>query len=126
MHLILDTSIIIELERKNQQIINKIEELKKLYAAQPKISFITYFEILEGIEGKSEKNKEKARAFIELFETIQTTKAAAKNLVLLRKKYELPIPDLLIAAQTIESDGILITKDKDFRSIEELDKIIIE
>ena len=53
--LILDTSIIIELERENKYFIAKLEELKKQYRSLPKISFITYFEILEGIENKSEK-----------------------------------------------------------------------
>ena len=123
--LILDTSIIIELERENKYFIAKLEELKKQYRSLPKISFITYFEILEGIENKSEKNKEKAKSFIEIFEVLQTTKITAEKLVYLRKNYELPIPDLIIAAQTLENNGTLITKDNDFEQIQEMNKIIL-
>ncbi len=123
--LILDTSIIIELERENKFFISQIEELKKQYKDLPKISFVTYFEILEGIENKSGKNKAKAKEFIELFEVIQTTKITAEKLVYLRKEYELPVPDLLIAAQTLEHNGFLVTKDKDFSQIKEINKIIL-
>ena len=122
--LILDTSIVIEIERENKQIISRLEELKKQHAAIPKISFMTYFEFLEGIAKKSDKNKEKALAFIELFETINTTKNTAKSLVSLRQKYEFPLPDLFIAAQVLENNGILVTKDKDFERIAEIEKII--
>ena len=123
--LILDTSIVIELERKNQEVISKIEDLKKINQTDPKISFITYFEFLEGIAKKSEKNKQPSLEFIELFEVIQTTKTTAKNLINLRQKYELPLPDLFITSQVLENNAILITKDTDFKAIEEIDKIII-
>ena len=125
MHLILDTSIVIELERKNKEIISKLEELKEIYPSHPKISFITYFEILEGISRKSEENREKAKAFLELFDVIQTTKITAQNLVILREKYEFPMPDLLIASHVMETNSVLVTKDTDFEQIEEIEKIIL-
>src|SRR3989338_3724666 len=125
MHLVLDTSIVIELQRNNTQIINKIEELKDIYPAPPKIAFITYFEFLDGISNKSEKNQQMSRVFIELFDMMNITKSTAQTLITLRKKYSLPIPDLLIAAQTMENNGILLTKDKDFEKITEIEKIIL-
>ncbi len=125
MQLVLDTSIIIELQRKNSAVIEKIEELRKIYPAPPKIGFITYFEFLEGISNKSEKNQKESLVFIELFDMINITKITAKNLVLLRTKYELPIPDLLIAAQVMENNGALVTKDKDFENIGEIRKVIL-
>ena len=125
MQIILDTSVIIEIERKNQSIIAKIEELRKDYPAYPLISFITYAEFLEGVYEKSDKNKQKARNFISLFEVIQTTKRTAENLVFLKKKYEFPVPDLLIAAQVMEIGGTLVTKDKDFEQITEIEKIFV-
>mgnify|MGYP001561566809 CR=1 FL=1 len=123
--LILDTSVVIELERKNQQVISQIEELKKQEPGNPKISFMTYFELLEGIAKKAEHNKEKAQSFIELFEIIQTTNATAKKLVELRQKHEFPIPDLFIAAQVLEHNGILVTKDNDFKDMKEIRKAFI-
>jgi predicted nucleic acid-binding protein len=125
MQIVIDTSIVIEIERENIEVINKIAELKEIYPSPPKISFITYFEFLEGISKRSIKNKERAMQMIDLFEVIQTTKKTAHNLVNLKGKYEFPIPDLIIAAQTIELNGVLVTKDNDFKNINELNKIII-
>lgn len=125
MHLIFDTSVIIELQRKNHEVIRKIEELRKIYPAPPKIEFITYFEFLEGISNKSEKNQQDSRIFIELFDMLNITKNTARNLVMLRKLYELPIPDLLIAAQVMENNCFLVTRDKDFECIKEIDKEVI-
>jgi predicted nucleic acid-binding protein len=124
--LIFDTSVVIEIERKNQRIISKIEELKKQEPSNPKISFMTYFELLYGISRKLKYNKEKAERFIELFEIIHTTDITVKKLVELKKKYVLPIPDLFIAAQVFENNGLLVTKDKDFESIGEIKKIILD
>lgn len=125
MNIILDTSILIELERGNKEVISGVDELRKLYPAPAKISFINYFEFLYGLKDKSIKNKEKSKSFVELFEVIQTTKKTANNLVNLKQKYELPLADLLIASQTLETNGLLVTKDKDFERIDEIDKVII-
>ena len=54
---------------------------------------------------------------------MQKTKNTADRLVELKQKYELPLADLLIAAQVIENNGILITKDNDFDKIKEIEKI---
>lgn len=124
MNLILDTSILIEIERKNSEIISKLNELRKIYPAPAKISFISYFEFLYGLRDKLVKNKEKAKSFIELFSVINTQKETASFLVDLKRKYELPLSDLLIAAQVIECKGILVTKDNDFEMIKELEKKI--
>ena len=123
--LIFDTSIIIEIERENKHFIEIIEKLKEEERGLPKIGFITYFEFIEGIDKKIEKNKEKAKNFIKLFEVIQTTNITAEKLVYLRKNYELPLPDLLIASQVMENSGTLVTKDKDFEQIKEIKKVIL-
>ena len=125
MNLIFDTSILIDIERKNKETISKIEELKDMYPTQAKIGFISYFEFLLGLKDKSINNKEKSKEFIEKFNVLQTTKNTADNLVILKQKYELPLADLLIASQTLENNGILITKDKDFEQIKEMNKIIL-
>jgi len=43
----------------------------------------------------------------------------------LEEKYNLPLADLVIASQTLEYNCILVTKDKDFEKIKEIDKIIL-
>ncbi len=125
MNLILDTSILIELQRGNKEVISRINELRKIYPAPAKISFISYFEFLYGIRDKSNKNKSAVLGFIEIFEVINITKKTASFLVELKRKYELPLSHLLIATQTIESNSLLATKYKDFEMIKELSKEII-
>jgi predicted nucleic acid-binding protein len=125
MNLIFDTSILVDLERGYEATIKKLEELRKIYPAPAKIGFISYFEFLLGFKNKSVKNKEKARQFIEKFSVMQTTKNTAEALVTLKQKYELPLADLLIAAQVLENNAILVTKDKDFNMIKEMEKIVI-
>ncbi|MEK6898818.1 MAG: type II toxin-antitoxin system VapC family toxin [Nanoarchaeota archaeon] len=125
MYLVLDTSILIDIERAYIGTIEKIRELKKTYPAPAKISFISYFEFIVGLKEKSEKNKEKSSAFIEKFDMMQTNKSTANYLAHLKNAYELPLADLFIAAQTIENNAILVTKDKDFEQITELNKIIL-
>ena len=71
-----------------------------------------------------EKNKEKYLSFIEKFETIPIKKETMHLLVLLKEKYELPLADLLIAAQIMEKGYILVTKDRDFENITEIEKIM--
>ena len=125
MNLVLDTSVLIELERGNKEIIGWLDKLRKIYPAPAKVSFITYFEFLYGLRDKSIKNKEKSEIFLNKFSVISTNKSTAEILVSLKRSYELPLSDLLIAAQSIDSKGILITKDKDFELIKELDKVIV-
>lgn len=125
MILILDTSVIIELERGNKEIRDKLVELRGVYPAPPKISFMTYFEFSYGLRKRSVKNKEKVQRFLELFEVVQTTNTTANFLVTLKDKYELSLSDLFIAAQVMESNGVLVTKDKDFERINEIEKVIL-
>lgn len=125
MNLILDTSVIIEIERGNREILEKLDGLRKQYPSAPKISFISYFEFYYGIKEKSIKNKEKSLAFIDMFEIINATKSTAQFLVLLKANHELSLSDLIIAAQVMQTNGILVTKDKDFDKISEIEKIIL-
>lgn len=125
MTLVFDTSILIDLERGEKNILEALRELKDRYPSPPKITFISYFEFLHGIRNRKNINKEKCLSFLNMFEVIQTTKITAKVLSILKSNYELPLADLLIASQVIENDLLLLTKDKDFQNIEELQKILL-
>ena len=125
MNLIIDSSVLIDIERRDKEVIEKLGELKKLYPATPKISFMTYFEFLYGLRKKSIKNKNKALAFLGLFEIIHTTNKTANFLVLFKDKYEMSLSDLFIASQVMEQKGILVTSDKDFEKIDEIEKIFV-
>ena len=125
MHLIFDTSILIELDRGNKDIIKKISELIKKYPAPAKISVISYFEFLYGLRNKNEKNRNKSLEFIEKFDVVQFSKATAVILVKFKQDYEFPLADLIIASQTEEKRGVLVTRDNDFKEIKEINKIIL-
>ena len=125
MYLIFDTSILIDLERENKRTIHLISEIKKSYLIPPKITFITYCEFLHGIRKRSPENKAQAEAFLGLFEMLVLTKKTATCLSQLKSKYGLDLADLLIASQVFESNAILVTKDKDFEKITEIEKIFI-
>src|SRR3989338_1841431 len=108
MILVLDTSVIIDMERNNSDTINKIKNLIKLHPSEAKITFITYYEFLKGVEKRKIKNKEKAIEFINKFGLLDINKRTAEILAELKIKYdrlgiEFSLADLLIAAQTIEN-----------------------
>lgn len=125
MSLFIDTSILIEIRNDNQKIIAEVQLLRKKYPSPPKISFITYFEFMFGIRRKSDSNKSKEREFISEFEIVNSTKKTAEIMVNLEDKYNLPLADLIIASQTLEHGDLLVTKDKDFADIIEIEKIIL-
>ena len=131
MTLVFDTSIIIDLERKSTETIQKLKLLSKNYPLPVEITFITEFEFLLGIKEKNPKNKEKAKLFLSLFPILHTHSRTADLLAELKYKYDgqgtpITLADLLIAAICIQENKTLVTKDKNFNKIEELSKIIIE
>lgn len=130
MTLAFDTSILIELERKNPIVIKKIREISLTYPLPPFVPFVSYYEFIRGLKIRNPKDYDKKLAFLNKFNTLKTSRKTAEILADLRIKYDsigitLPLADFLIASQTIENDLILVTMDKDFEKIESLKKIII-
>ncbi|MFB6226468.1 MAG: type II toxin-antitoxin system VapC family toxin [Candidatus Paceibacteria bacterium] len=125
MRLVLDTSILVDLERGNKETINKLSELRRIYPDPPKISFISYFEFLYGLRNKTFRNRKEPLEFVEKFDVIHTSKNTADILVELKKKYEFPLADMMIASHTKEIKGVLVTKDRDFENMEEIEKIVL-
>lgn len=130
MTLVLDTSVLIDLEKGSKDVIARIKELSKTHNGPAVIAFINYFEFLFGIRERNPKNKEKALSFINKFGVLKVNKETAQILSDLKYKYDkkgetLPLADFLIASQVIENNMLLVTADKDFDKIEELRKIAI-
>ena len=130
MTLTFDTSILVDIEKGNEEVIRKIEELSKIYKTRAQIPFIPYYEFLRGLKiGKPKRYKELLE-FINSFNVIKITKKTADILSDLKIKYDrlgipLGLADLLIASQALENQLILVTKDKDFEKITEIKKIIL-
>ena len=130
MTLVFDSSLLIEIERRNKDILEKLKEYMELYPAAPQITFINYFEFYDVVHDRQPHNKDKALAFINNFNIIYVTKKTAEILSDLKRKYEklgtaIALADLLIASQVIENKLILLTLDKGFDKIDELNKIIL-
>ena len=130
MMLLLDTSILIEIQRKDKEIIHKIEELKKTHFQPASISFINYFEFYSGLIDKNIKNKQIMIEFINKFNCLKASGITAQILAELKNKYEkrgiaIGLADLIVASQVKEYNMTLITRDKTFEKIDEISKIIL-
>ncbi|MDT8339340.1 MAG: type II toxin-antitoxin system VapC family toxin [Sulfurimonas sp.] len=117
--IVLDTNILIEILKGNQDIVQKLEESSFLYA----ISSISAMELYYGAINKAELFK--LQKFISLFEEIELNKSISKVATELifeySKSHNLDIPDSLIAATAIDSNLRLYTLNtKDFRYIDGL------
>jgi len=130
MALVLDTSILVDIERKRNETVKKLEEISKNHFLPPRITFINYFEFYEGIIEKNIKNKSVLMVFINKFMCLRASSRTAEILANLKHKYgkkgiTFGLADLIIAAQVIENNATLVTKDNVFEKIEEMDKIIV-
>jgi len=130
MSLLIDTSIIIDIEQHNSKTLEKLKELSETHPFPAGVSFITYFEFIHGLRERSPKNKDRAMGLIEIFHFLEPTKNTAIILSDIKHKYgklgkSFSLSDLIIASQAIENNMILVTKDRHFQEIEELKKIIV-
>lgn len=125
-----DTSILIDIQRNYQPTLNALRKLVYPDANPAYLPFTSYFEFYEGILEKSPKNFKKSYAFLQKFPTLHPTKQTAEILATLKKNnkkngVDIPISDLLIAAQVKEHNLLLVTKDKDFKQIDDIKCIVL-
>ena len=125
-----DTSILIDMQRKYQPTLDAIRKLVYPHGNPAYLPFTSYFEFYEGILEKSPKNFKKSYAFLQKFPVLHPTQQTAEILAALRKSYkrkgvDLPVSDLLIAAQVKEHNLLLVTKDKDFKQIDEIKCVVL-
>ena len=120
--LIFDTSVVIDIERKDEETLLRLKEIKEKYQSPGFLSFISYFELMEGLK-KQGLEDSKAREFIETFNVLKASKKTALELADLkiesdRQGNKVPLADLLIAAQARENDFVVVTKDNHFKKID--------
>jgi len=130
MSLAFDTSILIEIEKENKEILKRLQELRGSYPLPVQLPFISYYEFLRGLKIGNPKNYDELMDFLNSFNVLRTTNKTADILSDLRIKYDglgiiLNLADLLIASQAIENQLIVVTRDKDFEKIQEVKKIIL-
>ncbi len=115
----LDTNVLIEVLKNNQQTIKKVESLSPPLF----VSVISAMELMYGALNKQELKK--LQQFLSLFTIIELNEKISKQAFSLitqyAKSHTLDIPDALIAASCLESNKTLFTYNrKDFRFISKL------
>jgi len=118
-HIVLDTNVLIEILKNNQQTIKKVESLSPPLF----VSVISAMELIYGALNKAEQKK--LQQFLSLFTVIELNEKISKQAFSLitqyAKSHTLDIPDSLIAASCLESNKTLFTYNrKDFRFISKL------
>ncbi|MEK6960851.1 MAG: type II toxin-antitoxin system VapC family toxin [Nanoarchaeota archaeon] len=130
MTLVLDSSILFDMEKGFLPTIEKLAVLTREDRSPPAITFVNHFEFLAGVYRRRGKHDEVHLVFINKFIVLQTTRATSMILSSLKNKYDslgvgISLSDLIITALCIENGMTLVTRDRDFEKIAELKKVIL-
>ncbi|PIN78959.1 hypothetical protein COV16_05330 [Candidatus Woesearchaeota archaeon CG10_big_fil_rev_8_21_14_0_10_34_8] len=128
---VLDTNVLIEVEKHNKSVICFLQGLTSRYPSKPYITAPTYSEFLYGFLKHSSKKEEQAKQFLEVYEILHTTKNSSYLLAKLKLDLEkhgkaIPIFDLFIASIVLDKKATFITMDSHFKNIKDLDVMIVE
>ena len=129
MTLLFDTSVLIALEKRDKEVIRKLEELKKIHYMPAHTTFVNYFEFYFGLLPRAVENRQHIE-FLNKFNCLKASAKTAEILAELKYKYDkkglaLPLADLIIASQAIENNMVLVTRDRYFQKIDEVKKRIL-
>jgi len=89
------------------------------------ISFITEIELL-GHANLSKQDEQKLKSIINSCIYIDWNQRLKQETIRLRQTYQIKLPDAIIAASSIILETPLITADKGFSSVKELDLVLLE
>ena len=112
--IIFDSNILIYLSKGVLSVETLFDE-NETYA----ISVITYMEVL-GYKFKSSQEALFTKEVLSYFEVIYVDSKIAEEVVLLRKKYQVKLPDAIICASSIVNNATLYTNDIRLKVINEL------
>lgn len=113
-----DTNFLIYIHEGNQKVIPFLDY-------NFGISFISEVELL-GYKGITKIEELKLKQLINDSFSIEWNSKIKETTIDLRKKYSVKLPDAIIASTSIVYGIPLVTSDKGFSKIEELDLIVIE
>ena len=89
------------------------------------LSFISQLELL-GYHGITQKQQQQIEYMLENCVIIDINNKIKQEAILLRRKYKIRLPDCIVAATALHMDLPLITSDKGFDKIEELNLMLYE
>ncbi|MGV0027094.1 PIN domain-containing protein [Phormidesmis priestleyi] len=114
---LLDTNAIIALLQRNQQMLQQLQNSEWIG-----ISIISQLEFLS-FSGLTEGDRQLFNQFLQRIEVVGLNPDQVdliKLAIQLRRKYRLPLPDIIIAATAIRSNASLVTADKQLQTIQEV------
>jgi predicted nucleic acid-binding protein len=117
-NLLLDTNIII-------YALKGLANVKPYFDENSFISVMTEMEIL-GVKEITEDEIKLRETAIEFCSIIPFTNKIKITAILIKRKIKIPLPDAIIAATAIEEGLTLVTADKGFKRIQELQLYLIE
>ena len=117
-NLLLDSNIII-------YALKGLANVRPYFEIEPYISVITEMEIL-GVKEISEADIKVREAAIEFCSILPLTNSIKNRVISIKRQIKIPLPDAVIAASAIENGLSLVTADKGFKRIKELQLILIE
>lgn len=130
MTLVLDTCILIEVERRNPEIIKKLLKLSEDESDRPAITFATFSEFYYGFLRKFKHKQKAALMEIDKFRLLNSTWGSSKRFAELkfeceRKGINIPLFYLMIASVVLEYGMTLVTSDKLFKKVPELKVVLL-
>ena len=117
--LLADTNTLIYLDKGNSEVASLLD------GKNISISFITEIELL-GFPNLSRQKVSQLKAMIAEMYVIEMSSIQKQITIELRQKHKLKIPDAIIAAAAIERNIPILTADKVFTKIPELECVLIE
>lgn len=117
--ILIDTNTAIYLLNGDQTLARLLDQ-KSIY-----ISFVSELELL-GFSGISEENEALILEMIDSCVVIDINNSIKREVIQLRRKYSIKLPDSIIAATAIYFDLPLLTADRGFAKIEELNLMLYE
>jgi predicted nucleic acid-binding protein len=89
------------------------------------VSFLSEVELL-GYNGISKSEESKLKSMLNDCFIIEWNTKIKERTILLRKKYQIKLPDAIVASTSIVYEIPLVTADKGFSKIKELELVLIE
>lgn len=117
--LFLDTNIILYFLEGKSDIVEIISECDLI------ISFITELELLS-FKTLADEEEQAIKGFVNSCQLISINKDIKKLTVELKRRYQLKLPDAIIAATAYSLNIPLLTADRQFQQVEELEVVIYE
>jgi len=117
--ILIDTNIVLYLLKGNDTLVEMLQ------GKEPYLSFITELELV-GFQGVSSKEEKQINELLNDCLIVSLNSSIKKEYVELRKKYRLKLADAIIAATAITLNIPLITSDKQFAIVKELNLVQYE